>query len=202
MSITRAKTSSIALGPATNKNILAGNPVILGGSYESIQTVTLTGTQASIEFTSIPATYSHLQIRLLARSNRAAVVNDSLHLQFNSDTGSTYDDHYLVGDGSGTPGSAAENSVANITLYRITGAGAGTNTFGASVIDILDYKNTNKYKTVRALTGGDNNGTGRISLGSGLWRNQTDAITSIKLFPNNGSSSFVQYSSFALYGIK
>ena len=136
----------------------------------------------------------------MARSNRSAVVNDSLHLQFNSDTGSTYDDHYIIGDGS-SASAAAETSVTNIGLYRITGAGAGASTFGVSVIDILDYKNTNKYKTVRALTGDDNNGDGRISLGSGLWRS-TSAITSIKLFPNSGSSSFVQYTHAALYGIK
>lgn len=171
-----------------------------GGDYESIATVTLTGTQASIEFTSIAATYSHLQIRLMARSNRAAVVADSLQLQFNSDTGSNYDDHYLIGDGSSVT-SAGEVSNTFVSLYRIAGAGAGANTFGVSVIDILDYKNTNKYKTVRGLSGIDNNSSGRISLGSGLWRN-TAAITSIKLFPNGGSSSFVQYSTAALYGIK
>jgi hypothetical protein len=170
------------------------------GDYQSIATVTLTGTQASIEFTSIAATYSHLQIRLMARSNRAGVVNDSLQLQFNSDTGTNYDDHYLIADGSSVA-SAAEVSNSFISLYRITGAGAGASTFGVSVIDVLDYKNTNKYTTVRGLSGDDNNGDGRISLGSGLWRN-TAAITSIKLFPNGGSSSFVQYSTAALYGIK
>ena len=177
-----------------------GAAPVAPNSYESIATVSLGGTQANIEFTSIASTWTHLQIRLLARSNRSAVVNDSLHLQFNSDSGSTYDDHYLIGDGS-SAAAGAETSVTNISLYRITGAGAGANTFGVSVIDILDYKNTNKYTTVRALTGDDNNGDGRISLGSGLWRN-TAAVTSIKLFPNNGSSSFVQYTHAALYGIK
>jgi len=171
------------------------------GDFESIATVSVTGaTAASIEFTSIPAIFTHLQIRLMARSNRSAVVADSLHLQFNSDTASTYDDHYLIGDGS-SASAAAETSVANISLYRIAGAGAGANTFGVSVIDILDYTNTNKYTTVRGLTGIDNNGAGVVSLGSGLWRN-TAAITSIKLFPNSGSSSFVQYSTAALYGIR
>ena len=185
----------LILGIVASGNYPRSNP-----SYESIATVSLTGTQANIEFTSIASTWTHLQIRLMARSNRSAVVNDSLHLQFNSDTGSTYDDHYIIGDGS-SASAAAETSVTNIGLYRITGAGAGASTFGVSVIDILDYKNTNKYKTVRALTGDDNNGDGRISLGSGLWRS-TSAITSIKLFPNSGSSSFVQYTHAALYGIK
>lgn len=185
-------------------DMLAGNavwnPWEPQGAYDALSTVTLSTTTASIEFTGIPTEYKHLQIRLMARSNRSAVVNDSFHLQFNSDSGSTYDDHYLIGDGSSAV-AGAETSVTNMSFYRIAGAGAGTNTFGVSVIDILDYKNTNKYKTVRGLSGIDNNGDGRVSLGSGLWRN-TAAITSIKLFPNNGSSSFVQYSQFTLYGIR
>ena len=71
-----------------------------------------------------------------------------------------------------------------------------------SVIDILDYANTNKYKTIRALTGQDGNGTGtatdwRLTFGSGLWMN-TNAITSIKTVNVN----FRNYSHIALYGIK
>jgi hypothetical protein len=170
------------------------------GAYDSLATVTLSSTTASVTFSGIPSVYKHLQIRLIARSNRAAVVNDSFHLQFNSDTSANYADHYLIGDGS-TASAGAETSVTNIGLYRITGAGAGSNTFGASVIDILDYQNTNKYKTVRALSGDDNNGDGRISLGSGLWQSNS-AITGITLFPNSGSSSFVQYSQFSLYGVR
>ena len=94
--------------------ILASSRPSAANSYESISTVTLTGTQASIEFTSIASTYSHLQIRLMARSNRAGVVNDSLQLQFNSDTGTNYDDHYLIGDGS-TAWSALLYQTAKIT---------------------------------------------------------------------------------------
>jgi hypothetical protein len=84
-------------------------------------------------------------------------------------------------------------------FYRIGGANAGTNTFGSIVIDILDYQNTNKFKTARGLGGSDNNGNGEIYLTSGLWRD-TSAITSVSLFPGVGTT-FNQYSSFALYGI-
>ena len=171
--------------------VASGNYPRVTSSYESIARVSLTGTQSSIEFTSIPSTYTHLQVRLMVRSDRSAVVADSLQLQFNSDTGSNYDDHYLTGDGA-TASASADTTVTNIGLYRIAGAGATSSVFGVSVIDVLDYKNTNKYKTIRALTGIDNNGSGRISLGSGLWRS-TSAISSLKLFPNSGSSSFVQY---------
>ena len=42
------------------------------GSYESIQTVTVgLGGAANVEFTSIPATYTHLQIRGISKTDRA-----------------------------------------------------------------------------------------------------------------------------------
>ena len=85
-------------------------------------------------------------------------------------------------------------------------ANQNSNVFAVSVIDILDYANTNKFKTVRALTGDDNNNStnyGYISLSSSLWRS-TSAITSLTFDQESSSSTtnFVQYSSFALYGIK
>jgi hypothetical protein len=75
-----------------------------------------------------------------------------------------------------------------------------TNVFGAGVTDILDYTNTSKNTTVRALGGADANGSGSIDLTSAAWLN-TNAVTSITLTTNNGST-FTAGSSFALYGIK
>jgi hypothetical protein len=68
-------------------------------------------------------------------------------------------------------------------------------------MDILDYANTNKYKTVRTLSGYDlNNATyGALRSYSGLWMN-TNAITSIKFYADG--VNLAQYSQFALYGIK
>jgi hypothetical protein len=82
-----------------------------------------------------------------------------------------------------------------VAIYAGTSAAASI--FGAGIVDILDYANTNKYKTLRALAGVDFNGSGRVGLTSGLWQS-TSAINAITL----EGSSFVQYSSFALYGIK
>jgi hypothetical protein len=70
---------------------------------------------------------------------------------------------------------------------------------GAGIIDILDYANTNKYKTARSLRGYDANGSGNMSLISGLWMN-TAAISNITLTARGGSVD--QYTTFALYGIK
>jgi hypothetical protein len=168
-------------------------------SYESIATVTVgSGGSSTVSFTSIPATFTHLQVRLIARGGSGSSGSSYMNLTFNSVGSSVYSAHQLYGDGS----SAAANAFSSqsiIYVNRIAGAGTNSSTFGSVVMDILDYASTSKYKTIRALGGYDDNGTGRISLTSGLYQ-QTTAISSLTLTPEAGS--FPQYSSFALYGIK
>jgi len=150
------------------------------------------GGAADVTFSSIPSTYTHLQIRGLARivtGGQAGVI------QFNGDTTTTnYYQHGIEALGSGTPGAYASNSFPTIISIPST-----ANIFAVTVTDILDYKNTNKYKTIRVLTGQDKNGSGELYFSSGLWKN-TNAITSILIKPN--ASSFVEFTQFALYGIK
>ena len=170
-------------------------------SYESIATVTVgAGGTSSIDFTSIPSTYKHLQIRGLARSTRAATT-DYIRMQFNGDTTSNYRDHLLYGTGAAAA-SGDDGNNAGIFLHRVAAASATSGMFGALVIDILDYTSTSKNKTTRQLGGTDQNGSGEIDFGSGLWFKTPEAITSIKLQAQAGTSNFAQYSSFALYGIK
>ncbi len=198
MSITRAKTSSIAQGPSTNRNLLAGNPVILPGSYESIATITVgAGGSTSVEFTSIPSTYTHLQVRMNIRSNRAVTV-EAYSPQFNGTGSNQYSGHLLAGGGATTQTYSETSQNTGLGAY-IAGNSASANIFGGAVMDILDYANTSKYKTVRSLGGTDQNGSGNISLASSLWQN-TSAINSIKFL--SGGTGWVEYSSFALYGIK
>ena len=167
-------------------------------SYESIATVTVgSGGTSSISFSSIPSTFKHLQIRVLARTTNGGSDNYA-NLTFNSDSGANYSYHDLQGTGSAAAatGLASQNA---IYLQRYAGAGAAASIFGASVTDVLDYQDTNKYKTVRNLGGDDRNGAGYIYLVSGSWRN-TAAITSITITPE--ANNWAQYSTFALYGIK
>lgn len=169
------------------------------GAYDSIATTTVgAGGAASITFSSIPSTYTHLQVRYIARDNRGIYV-DFFKMRFNSDSGTNYAVHALYGDGSSALATATTSN-SSIDINRIAASTAVANGFGAGVIDILDYANTNKYKTSRALAGYDDNGQGQIWFQSGLWQN-TAAITQIDLLPGVGTS-FTQYSSFALYGIK
>jgi hypothetical protein len=172
-------------------------------SYESIATVTVgSGGAANVEFTSIPSTYSHLQVRVFAQTNRATFGRDMVKLNVNTDTGNNYSHHYILGDG-GSAIAGAASTTNKIDLGEV-GTGVGS-TFGIIILDLLDYTNTNKYKTIRSLFGGDHNGTiasfgGTVGLFSGLWQS-TSAITSLKFAPVNGAQ-FNQYSHFALYGIK
>ena len=171
------------------------------GSYFLIQRTTVgAGGSSSITFSSIPSTYKHLQIRCLAQTNRSgANYGDGINLRFNSDSGSNYSLHELYGTGAsaGAYGGASQTS---ISMYAISTAYSDANRFGVSIIDILDYATTNKNKTVRNLSGLDYNGGGQITMNSGAWFS-TSAVTTITLIPDGGTS-FNQYSSFALYGIK
>lgn len=183
---------------------LAGNPAVVldQGSMDPIGVFTLASAQANVEFTNIPQTYTHLQIRALAQTSRATFGVDSLRFQFNADTANNYSWHHLRGDGSTTE-SAAGSTLGYMEAQRILGTTTG-NSYGGFVMDILDYRNTNKFTTVRTIGGVDVNGTvggigGASVFASGNWRN-TNAVTSIKLYGD--AASFTANSSFALYGIK
>ena len=165
-------------------------------SYESIATVSGTGSSATISFTSIPSTYKHLQIRAIGRDSSGSSSNGPALVYFNNDTGTTYDSHLLYGLGS-SAGAAASNSRNG--LYWIGEFVGTSNIMGAVIIDVLEYANTNINKTVRSLGGFDSNGGGRIDYTSGLWRS-TSAINRIDI--TNGAANWTSDSSFALYGIK
>ena len=170
-------------------------------SYESIATVTVSTATPTISFTSIPATYTHLQLRGITRDARSVNVNNiNMRLGNGSiDSGGNYAMHTLDGDGSAVSAAGAANQTA-LGFWIEAGASSTANAFSSFVVDILDYKNTNKYKTIKVLGGADLNGSGNVHLISGLWQS-TSAVTNIEFF-NNGNFNFVQYSTFALYGIK
>lgn len=171
-------------------------------SYESIATVSLSsGSQASAAFTSIPSTYKHLQIRLIARTTATGATDGGyMTVRFNdiSTAGAYYGQHWLKGNGT-SAAAGADGTATNLYMERISTGQQTASVFGAGVIDILDYTDTNKNRVTRQLIGYDNNGSGTIQFGSGMLLS-TPAITKIELFPNAGS--FAQYSHFALYGIK
>ncbi len=173
------------------------------GSYESIATVTASGGETSLSFTSIPGTYASLQIRGIMRRADASSNLGRVYLQFNSDTGANYARHQLVGNDAGTVSASGSASVNSFFAFRGAGALDASNTFGVGIADIHDYASTTKYKTTRSFTGLDNNGrssgTSEVYLYSGLWQS-TSAITRIDLVFNGDTAA--AGTTFALYGIK
>lgn len=181
-------------------DMLAGNttwnPWEPQGAYDALSTVTVpSGGVASVEFAAIPQGYKHLQIRA---SVLGSSLNSDIVGQFNGVTASSnYSWHELRGVGSGTPTSSAGTSTTG--FYVATNA--LTTTFPTVfVMDLLDYASTSKNKTSRILQGKDANGSGTISLFSGLYYGTTNAVTSIRIFTPAGN--FNEYSQFTLYGVR
>jgi hypothetical protein len=178
------------------------------GDYESIATVSVgSGGRDNIEFLSIPSTYKHLQIRGIGKDNRNYTF-DNINVRFNGNaTTGAYTSHLINGDGGNNAVADASNYVQNIASAGLVNAFSDTaahpSTFGVFIIDILDYANTERLKTVRVIGGVDdnnNNTLGIVSMSSGLW-NSTAAITSILIKGQNGGT-LQEYSHFALYGIR
>jgi hypothetical protein len=180
---------------------ISGHLFAPSGAYDSIATTIGTGSSSTITFSSIPSTYTHLQLRYTGRSDRSGITTDLFLCRFNSDTGSNYMEyHRLLGDGSTASAGAGSASSTNIIMGAMPGASALATTVGVGVVDILDYANSNKYKTTRNLMGNDYNGSGNIQLFSGLWMS-TSAINTITLTTSTGSN-WTTATQFALYGIK
>jgi hypothetical protein len=179
---------------------LAGSGgIAFESDYELIQTQILGSTTASVTFdvSTFASTYKHLQIRMVARDNRAVDVNNTF-FRFNSDTGTNYSYHLLAGTGSSV---ISDSGVSQD--FGVAGTSIGTsgisNSFSPSVLDILDPFSTTKNKTTRSLSG-VNSSASQVRVWSSNWRS-TASVTSLNLFPSSGAS-FIAGSRFSIYGIK
>lgn len=166
------------------------------GTFELISTQVLAATATSVSFSSIPATYTHLQLRVTGRTSTSSA--DVLQARFNSDSAANYAWHQLYGTGAAM---ASANATSQSQMYfsLLADSTSATSAFSAGIIDILDYANTNKYKTARSLAGLHGSST-LIGLRSSLWQS-TAAINAISLFPAGGGNLQIG-SRFSLYGIK
>jgi hypothetical protein len=173
---------------------MVGNPVIMPGSYESIASASGTGSSGTITFSSIPSTYTHLQIRAIGRNSYPAT---QFNTRFNSDTGANYAWHTFYGTGAATAGSGSASATL-IGTYGLSYSSLTSGIMSSHTIDILDYANTSKYTTTKTLGGYDANGSGEFGFFSGLWMN-TAAVTSIDLIAASGN--WTTDTRFALYGI-
>jgi hypothetical protein len=158
-------------------------------TYEKIQSTTLGTASATIDFTSIPATYTDLRL-VVTHTGTSGFV--SLLMTYNNNTASNYSNTYIYGDGS-TAGSSRSTNQTNIYL----------NYNGASTIphlhtvDVFSYAGST-FKTCLVTGSEDTNGSGIVTRLVGLWR-QTSAITSLKLTAD--TSTYAVGTTATLYGI-
>ena len=162
-------------------------------TFELISAVTVgSGGASSIDFTSIPSTYTDLCLKVSVRCSQSQVYGE-FQIAFNN-IGTSFSTRLLEGNGG---------SVASYTASRrigvATGANATASTFGNAEIYIPNYAgSTNKSFSVDGVS--ENNGTSAWSdLVAGLWSN-TSAINQVTVSPETGT--FLQYSTAYLYGVK
>ncbi len=175
---------------------------------EAIATTYLEADAASVTFSSIPATYEHLQLRCNAKSNRTNSSDDvRIYLGDSSDspvdTGSGYYSHYL--SGSTTIEGAGVNASNALRIMRVTGSKTDEDAanYGSTVIDIFDYANANKNTTVLGTGGlaGDSSAAGAlVALSSGIWETAS-VVTAVRVEAMDGSG-WIRGTEVTLYGLK
>jgi len=162
-------------------NLIASSTVGAGGA-------------ASIDFTSIPSTYTDLVLKISARSTgNAGVAWAGIRLTING-SGTGYSNTSLYGDGSSASSSGAsfiETGIASSSL---------SSGFGNTDVYFTNYT-ASQSKPISAEGAQENNATQALSvLSANLWAN-TAAITSISIVLQSGVGNFAQYSTAYLYGI-
>jgi hypothetical protein len=156
-------------------------------TYIALANLTLTGTDSSITFDSIPATYRDLVIV----TNTDNTAQADYYVRFNGDTGNNYNRVTQQATGS----VFSQNVSTNAAFMRLNGNGDLATDFSHNaIIYINDYSTTNKQKSVLSRT----NSTHGVDMTAGRWAS-TNAITSVTIYPSTGS--FESGSTFALYGI-
>ena len=167
-----------------------------------IQSVTVpSGGSASIDFTSIPSTYTDLCLKVSARTNRTTYIPDSLFIKLNGST-TSFTGRLLFGEGNAGGQSAASTTSTNpLENYGSAVSNVGTaSTFGTAEYYIPNYAgSTNKSASSDAAA--ESNGTlYNLGFAASLWSN-TAAVSSISIVSGYGTL-LQQFSTAYLYGIK
>jgi len=151
----------------------------------------------SMDFTSIPSTYTDLVVKLSTRSDRASQYISDLTIRFNgSSSGYSYRGLYGTGSTTGSySGSGSAQAYAGVT----DAAAATSSTFGNAEIYIPNYAASNQKSLSADAVQEDNQSAARIDLNADLWTG-TATINQVTIYPHAGTN-FVQYSTATLYGI-
>ena len=154
------------------------------------------GGAASIDFSSIPSTYTDLCLKISARCNNASVLT-IVNMTYNGST-SGYLSRYL--EGNGASAISGQGGTTSNTLVGAVGNNATANTFGNVEVYIPNYAGSTNKSASSDQVLETNATTQYMELYAYLWSN-TAAINQITLTPAS-SATFLQYSTAYLYGVK
>ena len=154
---------------------------------------------SSIDFTSIPATYTDLCLKISVRSDETGSNNGQMIIQFNSDaTAGNYTGKLIYGSGSAA-GSTTQGGTSSFLAAGMDSAGNTASTFANFEMYISNYASSN-IKSTSSDGVAENNATAAYSALTAYNWSGTAAITSINIKAGT-SQKFVQYSTATLYGI-
>jgi hypothetical protein len=172
----------------------------MANTFIKIAAVTVgSGGASSIDFSSIPSTYTDLCVKVSARRSDAS--EGYLSLRFNGSSASDYWNRTIRGTGTAVSTSTDFN-IAYLDFWVIDGTGYTSNTFASTDIYIAEYSGSLKKSVIAENVAEGNQTTMYMQMTSGFW-NVTSAINQITLYAAGApSGTFAQYSTATLYGIK
>jgi len=166
-------------------------------TFVKIATVTVgSGGSATIDFTSIPQTYTDLKLVLSTRTNLTAT-RDDFKITFNGIT-SGYSRRRVMG----IDDVAYSQASSSQSYFEVNTSDDGitANVFGSLEVYILNYTSANQ-KTFSSEETSESNGSNYLLQFQGGLLANTAAITQITA-TTTSTTLFKQYSTGTLYGIK
>jgi hypothetical protein len=170
-----------------------------GGAFELISTQSISSTTTTVTFSSIPQTYSHLELRIVARSS-ASTTSDGMYLQYNGVSSASYAYHRLYANGASYISQNTTGDTGALVAF-IAGGTSPANAFSSTSLSIADYTNASKNPVVK-FQNADINGSSNsvIMFGSGMLPT-AGAVTSLSFTMPNLAGGFAAGSRFSLYGV-
>lgn len=171
----------------------------MANTYQLISSNVLSSAAASVTFSSIPATYTDLVLRMSVRSTGTST-DRIVTLKYNNDTTSTYSWTTLLGNGS-TASSGGASSTGGAYAYSATASGATANTFGSLEVYIPSYT-ASQNKPISVFGMPETNATTFSVNGGGAVAQLFSSTIAISRIDITTSGQIDAGSSFYLYGIK
>lgn len=168
----------------------------MANTYTLISSNVLTGSAASVTFSSIPSTYTDLVLRMSIRDTQASV-DTAYNIKINGATTSQSGTSLY---GTGSAAASARQTSGPVDFNRESGASATANTFGSIELYIPSYT-ASQNKPIGNFGAAETNATAvQMGVNAALWSN-TAAITSLEIL-SSYATNWAAGSSFYLYGIK